>query len=102
MKKYEVVAILDAHLSQDEKDKIIKAAADGIVKGKGKVINSQVWIEKHKLAFKIRRRTEGTYYLINFESETTSVAKIRQILKMNEDILRFAITGVEQEKGKER
>ncbi|MDP8264144.1 MAG: 30S ribosomal protein S6 [Candidatus Aceula lacicola] len=95
MKKYELAVVLDAHLSQDEKENVIKKVADGIAKGKGKVINSQVWIEKYKLAFKIRRRTEGTYYLINFESEQASVAKIRQILNMNEDVLRFAITNAE-------
>jgi len=102
MKKYELVVILDAHLTQDEKEKIIKKTADGIVKGNGKVINSQVWLEKHKFTFKIRRRTEGTYYLVNFESEQASVAKIRQILSMNEDILRFAITNAEEKKREEK
>ncbi|MDD3374574.1 MAG: 30S ribosomal protein S6 [Candidatus Omnitrophica bacterium] len=95
MKKYELVVILDAHLSQDEKEKVIKAAADGIAKGEGKVINSQVWLEKHKFTFKIKNRTEGTYYLINFESKQASVIKIHKILSANEDILRFVITNVE-------
>ncbi|MDP8266327.1 MAG: 30S ribosomal protein S6 [Candidatus Aceula meridiana] len=94
MSKYELVVIVDAKINQDEKDGIVKNATEAVAKGGGKVINSQVWIEKQKLAFKMKHRTEGTYYLINFESPADAVAKIRPILKLNEDILRFAITKV--------
>ncbi len=95
MTKYELVVILDAHSNQEEKETIIKQTADAIAKGGGKVINSQVWLEKHKLTFKIKRRTEGTYYLINFECASSATPKIRQILSTNEDILRSAITKIE-------
>jgi len=94
MSKYELVVIVDAKLNQGEKDSIIKDAAEAVAKGGGKVINSQVWIEKQKFDFKMKQRTEGTYYLINLESPADAVAKIRPILKLNEGILRFAITKV--------
>jgi ribosomal protein S6 len=89
--KYELVVILDAQPAKEEKDAIMKKVTDAVAKGGGKVINNQVWLLKHKLAFKIKRRTEGTYYMVNVEAEKDAVVKIRQALALNEELLRFAI-----------
>ena len=67
MGKYELVVIINAQLNQEEKDKVFKQATDGVLKGGGKVINSQVWLERHKFTFRMKKCSEGTYYLINFE-----------------------------------
>lgn len=91
MDKYELVLIVDAALQQEEKESIHKQAGDIVTKNGGKIINSQIWLEKHKLAFKIKRVTEGTYYLIAFESERANILPMRQLLKINEKIVRFAI-----------
>jgi len=91
MNKYEMVVILDAQKTQEEKDAIAKQAVDAVQKNDGKVINSAVWLEKQKLSFRIKRCGEGTYYLINFEGQGETAAKVRQLLKINEEILRTAI-----------
>ncbi len=91
MEKYELVVIVDANVLSDEKETIIREASDVITKCEGKVINSQVWIDKHKFPFRMKKCPEGTYYLINFESQTAAISKIRQILKLNEKILRSLI-----------
>ncbi len=91
MQKYELVVILDAQPSKEEKDAIMKKVTDAVAKNGCKVINNQIWLLKHKFAFKIKRRTEGTYYMVNIEAEGAAVAKIRQALNLNEDLLRFAI-----------
>lgn len=96
MNKYELVIIVDAKLNDAEKERITKSAAELIVKGGGKTINSQIWIEKQKFSFKIKKCTEGTYYLINFESPAGAISKIKQGLTLNEEILRFAITRAQQ------
>jgi ribosomal protein S6 len=95
MKKYEIAMILDGQLGKDEKDAIVKKVTDAIAKAGGKVINNQVWLAKQKFVFKIKRHTEGTYYLLNIEAEGSAVLKIRQALALNEDVLRFLITIVE-------
>lgn len=91
VQKYELVVILDAQPSKEEKDAIMKKVADAVAKNGGKVINSQVWLLKHKLAFKIKRRIEGTYYMVNMEADGSAITKIRQALTLNEELLRFAI-----------
>lgn len=95
MRKYELVVIVDAKLSNEEKEDIRREAAEIVNKGGGKVINSQVWLDKHKFAFRIKKRHEGTYYLIKFESRGSALDPIRSALKLNERILRFVTTRVE-------
>jgi len=89
--KYELVIIIDAKLSSEEKDSVYKEVAEMIKKSGGKIINSQVWLEKHRFSFTIKKLDEGTYYLINFEGDSSVNGKLYPLFKLNEKILRFII-----------
>lgn len=91
MKKYELMVIVDARLSQDDKNATFKEAVDTLTKNGGKIINSQVWLEKHRLTFEIKKCKEGTYYLINYEADGTVNEKAAAMLRINERVLRFVI-----------
>ena len=93
--KYELIVIVDAKLTNDVKENVRKEVADTINKHEGKVINSQVWLEKHKFTFLIKKCSEGTYYVINFEGTGEVIEKIRPSLKLNEKILRFEFIKIE-------
>ena len=95
MEKYELVVIVDANAAQEKKESILKETTDAIGKSEGKVINSQVWLDKHRLSFRIKKCLEGTYYMVNFEAVPVAIVKIRQYLKLNEEILRSLIVRVE-------
>ena len=95
MRKYELVVIVDAQPTKEEKDAIMKKVTDAIAKVGGKVINNQVWLAKQKFAFKIKRRIEGTYYLVNVEADPSAVIKIRQVLDLIEEVLRFEMIKID-------
>ena len=90
-RKYELVVIVSAALTPQEKEAVLKEASDIIGKHEGKVINSKVWLEKHKMTFPIKKVSEGTYFLLNFEGDGSRVSQLREALKMNEKILRSTI-----------
>ena len=94
-RKYELVVIVDAKSTNEAKEAIRKEVSDAITKRGGKVINSQVWLEKHKLTFQIKKCSEGTYYIINFEGASDIVEKVKPSLKLNEQILRFEFIKIE-------
>ena len=96
MDKHELVVIVDAALSQGEKDAVMKEVGQTIEKNDGKVINSQVWMEKQRMSFLMKKRSEGTYYLINFEGGSANIAEMRRTLKMNDNILRFLIVSAKK------
>ena len=95
LRKYELVTIVDARLSNEEKDGILKSISEAVVKSGGKVINSSVWLERHKMTFKINKCLEGTYFLVNFEGESQVANQVKTILRLNEKLLRFQFINVE-------
>ena len=96
MNKYELVVVVDGMLTQEEKESILREATDGVSKSEGKIINSQLWLDKHKMSFPMRKSTHGSYYLINFETASANVQKVKQVLNLNEKILRFLIINAEK------
>lgn len=92
MNKYELAVVVDAALPQEQKESVIKEVVDAIAKSGGKLINSQVWIEKHKLSFRLKKCWEATYYLLNVECPSIAVLPLQKILRVNERILRFLMT----------
>ncbi|MCR4337823.1 MAG: 30S ribosomal protein S6 [Candidatus Omnitrophica bacterium] len=91
MDKYELVVVVDAALSPDKREHVIKDIGETIVKCGGKVINSKVWLEKHKFSFPMKKRLEGAYYLINFEGKRSGNVELRHLLRVNEEVLRSMI-----------
>jgi len=98
MNKYELVYIVDAHAPQSTKDEIAKQVADSLAKTEIKIINSQMWLDRHKMSFPIQKIGEGTYYLLNLEAKTSSIAKLQTNLRLNEQILRFMTVRAEAPK----
>ena len=88
MNKYEFVYIVDAHASQGVKDEVAKQVNDAITKANVKLINSQIWLERHKMSFPINKILEGTYYMLNLEAPSAAINKLHELLRINEQILR--------------
>ncbi len=95
LRKYELMVVVDAKLANEERETVRREATEVVTKVGGKVINSQMWLEKQKFSFPIKKCAEGAYYLINFEGEGAVVGPLRSNLRLNERILRFAVTKVD-------
>ena len=100
MTKYELVYIVDAHLAPEAKEEVNKQVVDTVTKAEGKVINSNVWFERQRISFPIKKIQDGTYYLVNWEGRGNTSVKIRQSLRLNERVLRFLIIAVKSQKAK--
>jgi len=93
--KYELMVLVKAQLPQEEKETIFKQTADAVAKSGGKIINSQVWQEKQKLSFSIKKCREATFHLTKFEGPPDGIDKIRQIIRVNDGILRYLVSRIE-------
>ena len=98
MNKYELIYIVDAHAPQSTKDEIVKSVADSLAKAEIKLVNSQLWLDRHKMSFPIGKIAEGSYYLLNLEAKSSSIAKLQTSLRLNEQILRFLTVKVDAQK----
>ena len=74
---------------ENEADALIENVK-GIIEGGGNIINIDVW-GKRRLAYPIRKRSEGYYVVYVFECAPSFVAQLNQALRVIEAILRHMI-----------
>ena len=93
MTKYEMLYILDASLSDEAKDGIIKKIEDLVTANGGVIEKTDRWGMK-KLQYPINYKSEGYYVLTTFEAEKTLVVEIKRIIGITDGIIRRLITKI--------
>lgn len=93
MTKYEMLYILDASLSDEAKDGIIKKIEDLVTTNGGVIEKTDRWGLK-KLQYPINYKSEGYYVLTTFEAEKTLVVEIKRIIGITDGIIRRLITKI--------
>ena len=91
MTKYEMLYILDASLSDEAKENIVKKFEDLVTKNGGAVESTDRWGVR-KLQYPINYKSEGYYVLMTFEAEKTLVVEIQRIAGITDGITRRLIT----------
>jgi small subunit ribosomal protein S6 len=92
MKDYEAMFIIKPDLSKEDRKNLLDQINEVVTKFNGNVLQSNIWAEKRKLCFPIKKYQEGTYYLLNFKVDTSAIKEIRHAYKLNENILRVLVT----------
>ena len=90
MRKYEGMFIIKPDISQSDQDKAIDSIKKSIAKAGGKTSLSENW-GKRRLAYAIKKYSEGVYYRFEFEIEPKSISDLKRDYKLNEDIIRELI-----------
>lgn len=91
MAKYELMLLTKSGLRDEEKDSILKQVSEAITKNEGKVNRKDLFLDKHRLAFSVKKQKEGTYFIVELEIPPAALVKLNQALTLNENILRFQI-----------
>ena len=94
MKNYEAMFIVKPDLAEEEKKGLFQQIQDAVTKNGGSVSSGNIWSEKKRLYFPIKKHQEGVYYLLNFNLAPEGIDKIRLVYKLNENVLRVLITSL--------
>ena len=73
MNKYEVLYILEAAISEEEKEAMVAKFSDMVTSAGGEVENVDKWGMK-KFAYPINFKNEGYYVLMNFTADSEFAA----------------------------
>jgi len=92
-KDYELVTVYSPETSQDETDEFVKLINEFVSTHNGSVSEQDDWGMK-RLAFPIKKFTEGNYSLIKFTILSDKINELNNMLQMNENILRHLIVKV--------
>ena len=89
MNKYESVVIINPNVDEAG----LKALEDkftGLINANGKVAEVEN-MGKKKLAYEIKKFSEATYMLFNFESNPNSIAELERVYRITDDIIKFIV-----------
>jgi small subunit ribosomal protein S6 len=67
----------------------VKNTLNTVFVDNGCQIDKETLIGKKKLAYPIRKKTEGIYYEVDFKAEPTAIARLTRQFNINTDLLRF-------------
>ena len=89
MNKYESIIIINPSLEEQGMKEIIKKFEDTI-NSEGKV-ESVEEMGKRKLAYEIKKNSEGFYVLYNFEAKPEFIAELERVYRITDGILKFIV-----------
>ena len=87
MRQYELMIILDPDLEERTIQPSLDKFLSVVTKDKGTVDNVDLW-GKRRLAYDIKKKSEGIYAVVNFSSESATAKELDRQLGLNESILR--------------
>jgi small subunit ribosomal protein S6 len=92
---YEGMYILNATLSEDARQKALEKIISGITSQGGQVhkVHEQ---GKKKLAYEIRGKREGYFYILYFSLDAAVIAELWHDYHLNEDLIRFMTLNADQ------
>ena len=90
MHTYELVYILQADLDEATLNGLTETVENLIKTANGEILKVDRW-SKRRLAYPIRKMTEGYYVLVSFKLDPSEVANLRRTFGYNEQILRSII-----------
>ncbi len=93
MRKYEFVFVLPK-LEEKAKKELLKKIKDLFVEQKGKIEKEDNWGLK-QLAYRIKKQTEGDYFLFLVSFKPGIFGKIEEKLKQEENMLRYLLVRVD-------
>lgn len=96
---YEGMYIFNAGLNEKDREKFLAKIKDGIT-GKGGKIHKVHEMGKKKLAYEIKGKQEGFYYLLYFSLNSQEILPLWREYFLDENILRFVTLRTESVKDK--
>jgi small subunit ribosomal protein S6 len=90
LRTYEALFIVSPEMEDDDIQTIARETENLVVKGGGTIVRSEVW-GRRRLAYKVKKFTEGVYILIRFQSSPNFIARLENYFRLNEQIIRHIV-----------
>jgi small subunit ribosomal protein S6 len=95
LRDYELVIIISPDVPEEEVPSTIEKVGQFITSRGGGVADVNHW-GRRKLAYPIRRYTEGNYVVTQFKLDPTQVADLEANLELAEEVIRHLVVRMEE------
>jgi small subunit ribosomal protein S6 len=90
MREYELVFITKPDLDENALNEVINRVKSWITDGSGEIVKIDLW-GKRKLAYPIRKQSEGIYILLNANMPPKAGITLERNLRFTEAVVRFLL-----------
>jgi small subunit ribosomal protein S6 len=90
LRNYELVLIIHPDFAEDKVDALVESISQPVIKKGGEVADVERW-GKRRLAYPIRKATEGNYLRLVMSSKASATREMTQKLRISEDVLRHIL-----------
>jgi len=90
VRTYEALYIISPELDDSAIQTVVADVEKFITSSNGTIVRSDVW-GKRKLAYTIRKHTEGVYVVLRFLASPDSIKRLEQQLKLTEAVIRYMV-----------
>ncbi|MBP3596258.1 MAG: 30S ribosomal protein S6 [Clostridia bacterium] len=95
MNKYETIFIINPSVEDTGVKALITKFSD-LINSDGKV-ESVEEMGKRKLAYEIKKNSEGNYVLINFEANPALIKELERVYRITDDVIKFIVVRKDEE-----
>ncbi|MCR5065678.1 MAG: 30S ribosomal protein S6 [Bacteroidales bacterium] len=93
--QYETVFIVTPVLSEEQMKETVKKYTDFLTDHGAEIVYTNNW-GMRKLAYPIKKKSSGFYYLIEFRAEGSVIADLEVAYKRDERLLRFLTVSLDK------
>jgi small subunit ribosomal protein S6 len=90
MNFYDLLIVFD--VEGKKREKILKGITSAISEEGGAIEKTEEWGTR-RLAYPIKKKNDGFYLILRFTASPETINSIEDILRREEDVLRFLVTG---------
>jgi small subunit ribosomal protein S6 len=93
---YEVMFIVRPDVADEEVDKLIAGFTTTVTSGGGAVRSTEK-MGRRKLAYLVRKFTEGNYVLLTIEANGAGVLELERRMRVTEQVIKFITVRIDEE-----
>jgi small subunit ribosomal protein S6 len=97
MRPYELMVIIDPEVEERSVEPSLQKFLNVITNDGGTIEKVDIW-GRRRLAYDIKKKSEGIYAVVNFTSTPATAKELDRQLSLNETIMRTKITRPEEQK----
>ena len=90
MRTYEALYIVRPDEADDQIQTIAQAVETLVTEDGGAIVRSEIW-GKRRLAYEVKKFTEGVYILLRFTAEPTLIPRLEQYFRLTEAVIRHLV-----------
>ena len=96
MNKYELALVVNAKIEDDARAAVVEKAKEYVTRAGGTITEVEEWGKK-KLAYEIKKNSEGNYILINFEAAPGLIKELERVYRITDEVIKFIVVRKDEE-----